>query len=253
MTEWVAPLLVLIAGFIAGIINTIAGSGSLITLPLLIFIGLPANVANGTNRVAILFQTAVGVWRFHQAGKVPFSHAKQILIPSVVGALLGAYLAVDLDEQAMRLVIAVIMVVMFVIILLRPKRWLQGAEDHHHSNMTLVESLVHFAIGFYGGFIQAGVGIFLLMGLVMASGYDLVRANALKLLIVLVFTGFALAVFAYNGMVNWYWGLVLAVGNVAGALVGTKLALRGGADFLRKVLLAIIALSALKMFYDVLA
>lgn len=251
MSDILITILVLVAGFVAGVINTMAGSGSLITLPLLIFIGLPANIANATNRVAILFQTAVGTWRFHSAGKIQFSQARMLLLPSILGALLGAYLAVDLNERAMRIIIAVLMMVMFCVILIRPKRWLTGATDHHHTKLTLTEGLVHFAIGFYGGFIQAGVGIFLLAGLVLASGYDLLRANALKLFIVLVYTAFALAVFAFYGMVDWYWGLLLAVGNVAGALVGAKLALKGGSEFLRKILLAIIAISALKMLYDV--
>lgn len=253
MSEPLMMALVLVAGFVAGVINTMAGSGSLITLPLLIFLGLPAGVANGTNRVAILFQTAVGVWKFHGAGQIELKSARWLLLPSVVGALLGAYLAVDLNERAMRMIIAGLMLVMFCVIAIRPKRWLQGARDHHHQGLTAVEVIVHFAIGFYGGFIQAGVGIFLLAGLVLASGYDLLRANALKLLIVLVFTAFALAVFAWHDMVDWYWGLILAAGNMAGALLGAKLALRGGAELLRKMLLTIIAISAAKMIYDLFA
>jgi uncharacterized membrane protein YfcA len=106
--------------------------------------------------------------------------------------------------------------------------------------------IVFFAIGVYGGFIQAGVGIFLLAGLVLSAGYDLVRANAVKLLIVLIYTAFALAVFVLNDQVNWIVGLVLAIGNMLGALVASRMAVKRGAGFVRVLLMAVIIISALE-------
>lgn len=242
--DWYIYPLVIAAGFACGFINTLAGSGSLITLPLLIFLGLPANVANGTNRVAILLQTAVGTWSFHQQGVLHLKRGLILAIPAIVGAVLGAQVAVNLDERMLRHAIGVLMLVMFVILLVRPKRWLQGHQELTAKPVSVVQLLVFFAIGFYGGFIQAGVGLFLLAGLVLGAGFDLVKANAVKVLINLVFTVFALGVFLLNDQVDWFVGLILAAGNMLGAWVAARMAVQRGAAFVRWLLIAVVLLSA---------
>ncbi len=241
--EWYLYIAVIAAGFLAGFINTLAGSGSLITLPLLIFVGLPANVANGTNRVAILLQNVVGVSSFRQQGVLSFRRGLLLAIPAALGAIVGAQIAVNLDEEMMRRVIGGLMLVMLVIVLVRPKRWLEGRPEAESEKSTWPQAFVFFAIGAYGGFIQAGVGIFLLAGLVLSAGYDLVRANAVKLLIVLCFTVFALGVFVINNQVNWLVGLVLAVGNMTGAWVASRIAVKRGARFVRWLLIAVLIVS----------
>ncbi len=243
---WYMYVAVIGAGFLAGFINTFAGSGSLITLPLLIFLGLPATVANGTNRVAILLQNVVGVSSFGQQKVLDLRGGLILAIPAVLGSLVGAQIAVDLDEMMMRRAIGVLMVVMFVVILIRPKRWLQGRATLPSGRMPVVRIVVFFLIGIYGGFIQAGVGIFLLAGLVLSAGYDVVRANAVKLLIVLAFTPFALAIFLFNDQVNWTVGLVLAIGNMLGAFVATRMAVRRGAGFVRVLLIVVVIVSAVE-------
>ncbi|MDX9857839.1 MAG: sulfite exporter TauE/SafE family protein [candidate division Zixibacteria bacterium] len=242
--DWYIYPLVIAAGFACGFINTLAGSGSLITLPLLIFLGLPANVANGTNRVAILLQTAVGTWSFHQQGVLHLKRGLILALPAIVGAVLGAQVAVNLDERMLRHAIGVLMLVMFVILLVRPKRWLQGHQGLTDKPVSVVQLLVFFAIGFYGGFIQAGVGLFLLAGLVLGAGFDLVKANAVKVLINLVFTVFALGVFLLNDQVDWFVGLILAAGNMLGAWVAARMAVQRGAAFVRWLLIAVVLLSA---------
>jgi uncharacterized membrane protein YfcA len=236
--------LVILAGFIAGFINTLAGSGSLVTLPLLIFIGLPANVANGTNRIAILLQNVVGVSSFRRKDALDVRGAIWLGIPAAVGALVGAQIAVNLDEMLMKRTIGVIMIVFLFIILLRPKRWLQGTLIKLEGRPTALQFIIFFFIGIYGGFIQAGVGIFLLAGLVLAVGYDLVRANAVKVGIVLVFTIFALAVFIKNGQVNFLIGFILAIGNMLGAWIGARVAVEKGAEWVRRLLILVIIVSA---------
>lgn len=236
-------------GFAAGFINTLAGSGSLITLPVLILLGLPANVANGTNRVGIVVQNIVAVATFRRHGALELGGSLKLAIPSVLGAVVGAAIAVDLDEELLNRVIGVLMVVMIGIILLRPRRWLEAhatgdAAPYH------VQAPVFFVIGAYGGFIQAGVGIFLLAGLVLAGGYNLVGANAVKNLIVLTFTIAALAVFVVNDQVRWGLGLLLAAGNAAGAWVAARMAVARGAAFVRGALVVILALSALALLGD---
>ena len=241
--EWYLYPLVIAAGFLAGFINTFAGSGSLITLPMLIFLGLPANIANGTNRIAIIMQNAVAVGSFGQQKILDTKRGLILAIPAVLGALVGAQIAVNLDEQAMRRVIGALMLVMLVIVLARPKRWLEGRPERLADRPGWMQMLIFFAIGVHGGFIQAGVGIFLLAGLVLCAGYELVRANAVKLLIVLCFTPIALGIFIYHGQVQWYAGLIMGLGNMAGAWVASRMAVKRGAVFARWVLVAVLLIA----------
>ncbi len=232
------------AGFIAGFINTLAGSGSLVTLPLLIFIGLPATVANGTNRVGILLQNVVSSSSFSRSGVLDLRGTIILGIPAILGSILGAQIAVNLDEVLMRRAIGVVMVLMLFVILLRPKRWLKGELEALEGRPSLLHLVVFFGIGMYGGFIQAGVGIFLLAGLVLGVGYDLVRANAVKNGIVLLFTVSAILVFIRNDQVNWVVGLVLAIGNMLGAWVAARVAVDRGAVWVRRLLIAVVIVSA---------
>jgi len=182
--EWYLYPAIIAAGFGCGFINTLAGSGSLISLPVLIFLGIPANVANGTNRIGILVQNFVSVRSFHNRGLLDLRGGLMLVAPAIVGGIIGAQIAVNLDEQMLRRVIGALMAVMLVVIIARPKRWLEGELEKIEGRPTIFQIVLFFFIGMYGGFIQAGVGVFLLAGLVLAIGYDLVRANAVKLLII---------------------------------------------------------------------
>ena len=244
--DWYLYPVIIGAGFIAGFINTLAGSGSLITLPLLTFIGLPINVANGTNRIAILLQTLVATGSFKKQKILNIRHGLILAVPAVIGAVVGAQIAVSLDEQMMRRTIGILMVIMLILIIAKPKRWLEGKKEVIEQKPSWLQLLIFFAIGVYGGFIQAGVGILLLMGLVLGAGYDLVRANAVKVLIAFCFTVFALAVFLIHNQVRWGVGLILAVGNMAGAWVAARMAVKRGAKFVRWLLIAVIIIAASK-------
>lgn len=231
-----------ITGFAAGFINTLAGSGSLITLPILILLGLPANVANGTNRVGVLMQSVVAVATFRRGRALDATGAWLLVAPAVLGSVLGAQLAVDLDEILLRRIIGALMIALLVVMFVRPERWLAVAGPRRAR--PWLEVPLFFAIGVYGGFIQAGVGIFLIAGLVLGAGFNLVGANAVKNAIVLAFTAAALVVFVANGQVHWLLGLLLAAGQGAGAWVGARLAVRRGARFVRWVVVVIVVLSA---------
>jgi uncharacterized membrane protein YfcA len=242
--EWYFYPAVVAAGFLAGFINTLAGSGSLITLPLLMFLGLPANVANGTNRVAILLQNVVGVSSFKRQKVLDLRGGLFLAIPAVIGAVVGAQIAVNLNEEIMRKTIGALMVVFLFLLLVRPKRWLEGRAGTVGRRPGLLRLIIFFAIGVYGGFIQAGVGIFLLAGLVLGAGYDLVRANAVKVLIVFCFTPLALVIFLLEGQVQWAVGLTLALGNMSGAWVAARMAVKRGANFVRWLLIGVVVVSA---------
>ena len=242
--EWYKYLLLIAGGSIAGFINTLAGSGSLVSLPILISLGLPATIANGTNRVAILLQNVVGVSSFKKKDVLDIKGVLYLGIPATLGSIIGANIAVNLNEELMRRVIGVVMVAMLAVIIIKPKRWLSGVLDTIGSKLKWWQVILFFFIGIYGGFIQAGVGIFLLSGLVLGIGYNVVRANAVKVGIVLFYTIFSLGVFIYNGQVNFLFGLILAIGNMLGAWLGTQVAVEKGAIWIRRLLIVIVIISA---------
>ncbi len=245
--EWYMYPVVIVAGFIAGFVNTLAGSGSLVTLPALMFMGLPANVANGTNRIGVFLQCVVAVGSFKQQKVLNLRNGLILSAPAVLGSILGAQIAVNLNEQVMRRTIGALMVAMLIVILAEPKRWLEGRPEAAQQRPDWKQLLIFFGIGIYGGFIQAGVGIFILAGLVLGAGYDLVRANAVKMLIVLCYIPFTLAVFLFNDQVRWGAGFILAIGSMAGAWVASRMAVKRGAKFVRWLLIAVVIVSAINL------
>lgn len=248
----VGEFLLLVAGGIAtGIINTLAGSGSLITLPIFVFLcGLPAPVANGTNRIGVVIQTIIGAHGFRKSGITAFEGTAWLIAPSIVGAIAGAEIAVQLNEKWMNNTLGALMVFMFLVLILKPERWIRetAVDTRRHKHPLTV--LVFFLIGVYGGFIQAGVGIFLLAGLVWISGYSLRAANGIKLLIVFAFTVPALLVFFGNQQVHLGYGLLMAVFQGLGAWIGVRFAARvpNANVWIYRLLIAIVVLSAIKFF-----
>ncbi|UBM58141.1 sulfite exporter TauE/SafE family protein [Marinilongibacter aquaticus] len=244
-------LLFALAGVFTGIINTLAGSGSLITLPIFIFIcGLPASVANATNRVGVLLQSTVATNRFAKTMPGVFKGVEWLAIPAILGALLGSWIAVDLDEKWMNYSIGTLMIIMLVILLFKPQRWLKP-ESGDAVKMKSWKSLsVFFLIGVYGGFLQAGVGVFLLAAMVLVSGFNLKRANGVKLLMVFIFTIPSLLVFIYYGKVVWLYGLLMGTFQSVGAWLGVKFIAKipNAEVWIYRVLIVVVAVSAAKFF-----
>jgi len=246
--EWYFVIAVVGVGFAAGFINTVAGGGSVLALPMLMFLGLPANVANGTNRVAILLQSMVGVGLFQQKKIFSLKTDYKLALPAMAGSLAGALLAVEIHTALLEKIIGGVMVLMLLTVLVNPEAWIKGRVGAVAAKPTVTQYLIFFFIGFYGGFIQVGVGFFLLAGLVLGCGYDLVKANGIKLFIVLLYTVVALAIFFAGRQVDVVAGLTLAVGNMAGAWAGARFTIRGGAKYVRYVLILALLLMILKLF-----
>lgn len=246
--EWYMILALIGTGLAAGFINTTAGGGSMLTLPLLMFLGLPANVANGTNRIAILLQNLIGVNTFRQKKVLDIKADYKLAVPAVAGSVIGALFAVEIDPLLLKKIIAGLMVAMFFIVVLKPEIWVKEHVGAAAAKPTALQYIIFFFIGFYGGFIQIGVGFFLLAGLVLGSGFDLVKANAVKVLIILLYTIFSLAVYFLNKQVDIFAGLILAAGNMGGAWLGANFAVKGGAKYVRYVLIAALVIVILNLF-----
>jgi uncharacterized protein len=247
--EWYKYILIIGAGLVAGFINTLAGSGSLLTLPLLMFIGLPPHVANGTNRIAILLQSLVGTLGLRKEAALDRKTGFALGVPSVIGSVAGALLALALNAKAMERVVGILLMIMFFVVLFRPEIGLKDRKEHTVQVSSVFNFVVFFFIGVYGGFVQAGVGFFLLGGLVLGAGMNLVKANAIKNFLVFLYTPFALAVYIIGNQVDYKAGLILSLGSVTGAWLGTKSAVSWGPVFVRYVLLVAVLISAIQLMF----
>jgi hypothetical protein len=212
------------------------------------FLGLPANIANGTNRIAILGQTLTGVASFKQQKVLDFRKGIILGIPAIIGSLVGAWIAVDINEKVFEIAVAVIMIFMLFFILYKPDKLLYGRKELIEKKTGFTQILIFFLIGVYGGFIHVGVGYFLLAGIVIGAGYDLVKANAIKVLIVLLYTPFTLIIFILDNQINWKYGLVLTIGTFIGAFVASRLAVSKGVNFVRWVIVIVILLTSAHLF-----
>jgi uncharacterized protein len=245
--EWYIYVALILAGVIAGFINTLAGSGSLLTLPLLMFLGLPATVANATNRIGVLLQSAVGSASFRHQKVFSVRESLWFVIPSVIGSIVGALIAAGFNEQIMRTLIGILLFFMFFLILLKPERWINGRDVDLRKRPKFLVFIIFFLIGVYGGFIQAGVGFFLLAGLVYGAGTNLVKSNALKVFITLSFTIFAVVIFMITGQIDYEIGIILGAGQMVGAYIGSRVAVSWGPKFIRIVLLVVVLISSLEL------
>jgi len=249
---WSEIIILIVAGFFLGFINTLAGGGSIVSLSVLMMLGLPAPLANGTNRITIAIQTLTSAASFKQQKVLPLRKALYLSIPAVFGSLIGSWIAVDINEDVFEKAIGVIMLFMLVFILYKPQKFIYGRTEIVEKPLNWKIYIVFFFIGIYGGFIHMGIGYFLLMGIVLGAGFDLVKANAIKVLIILIYTPFTLAIFLWNGLVDWKYGLILSIGGVVGAFIASRMAVKRGVVFVKWVIVAVILFTAGDMFglYD---
>ena len=239
-------LSLLAVSFAASALNVVAGGGSFLTLPLLLYLGLPAPAANATNRVGVVVQSLTAVWGFHRHRVLDWPWALGVGLPTALGSALGAWIALGVDDRAFRQILAVVVVLLSLWTLVDA-----GGRLHAATFLAARPWLVKlgfFVVGVYGGFIQAGIG-FLVLALTTLAGFDLVRGNAIKVLAITLQTFAALAVFLGAGQVRWAEGLLLAVGAVLGSLVGVRLAVLKGHRWLRVVVTVSMVAFALRLLF----
>ena len=240
---------ILAAGVGAGFINTMAGGGSLLTLPALMLLGLPANLANGTNRLSVVVQSASGVAAFHREGKLDTKAVLPIAAPTVLGAIVGAFAATLVPPEVLEPALLSTLVAMALLMLVKPTLVVppEGGEvrspwGHPGAWLGL------FGAGLYGGFVQAGVGFVLLAVLGGLLHYDAVRGNALKLVCTLLFGLAALSIFIAADQIVWIPAIVLAVGTVIGSQLGVRFAIKAKPVVLRAIIFVAVVASCIAAF-----
>ncbi len=235
-----------VAGVVSGFINTMAGGGSLLTLPALMLLGLPPDVANGTNRLSVLAQSVSGVWLFNRKGKLDKSAIGPVLAPTVLGSLVGALAASAAPAWVLKPVMLSIMVgIALLIAVSSPRKQDDGGKPKRFGLGTW---LGMFGAGLYGGFIQAGVGFVLLAVLTTGLSFDLVRANALKLVCTMVFGVVALVIFSVAGQVRWAPAAALAVASVLGSQLGVRFALKVNPKVIRWLIVTCVTVSSIVLW-----
>jgi uncharacterized membrane protein YfcA len=249
MEAWYHYVLLVGVGFIVGFINTVAGGGSLISLPVLIFLGLPPSVANGTNRVAVVIQNALGTAGFKSKGITTFPFNIYLGISAIFGSVLGAYIAVDLEGETFNRILAIIMIVVVLLILFKPKMKLEQMQERMTGKHLWIGVVGFFFFGIYGGFINAGLGIIIILFLHYVNRMTLIRANATKVVVVFIYTLAALGVFVLNDKVNWEIGLILAIGNGTGAWVASRVSVDKGDGFIKTFMVIVVAILAVRLWF----
>jgi len=233
-------------GLVAGILNVMAGGGSLLTMPAMIFFGFDPALANGTNRVALVAQNVTAVGTFAKLGVGDRRLSLSMAACTIPGAVAGAWAAVVIDPLWFKRALAVVMVGVLVVTLRKPKR-AAGMDGHASRAGRVWAHLGMLAVGAYGGFIQAGVG-FIIMALLRATlRLDLVRINAHKVFVVGVYMLPSLLVFALQGQVDWLAGGVLAVGTTIGAIIATRLQVKKGEGIVRVVFAVAVVAMAVRL------
>jgi uncharacterized membrane protein YfcA len=232
-------------GIAAGFINTVAGGGSVITIPILVE-AVGANVANGSLRIGLLMQNLMGVAGYQRGRAVPWGLVARLAPATIVGALGGAWVASQVSAGVLRRVFAIAVVLVAASVVLAPGGWEPAERPRLREPLR---SLVFAAIGFYGGFVQAGVGFLFLAGLVPGVGLGLVKGNAAKVALILGYMPFALLLFATADQVDWAAGLAVGVGSMIGAFTASHLAITKGAAWIRWVLVAAAVAAAVRMLF----
>jgi len=249
MEEYIQAVILIVVGFFAGVINTLAGGGSLFTLPVLIFLGLPPNIANGTNRIAIVIQSLSGALGYKSKGISNFPFNIYLGISASIGAVIGAQIAIDLDGRLFNRILAIILIVVGGLILMNAKNLTHKLPERLTGKYLLFGIIGFFFIGFYGGFINAGIGIVIMLFLNRINRLSLVKTNASKTAIVFIYSSLALAVFAFNDAINWKLGLLMALGTSVGAWWASRWSVKKGDQVIRWAMLITIGIMAVKLWF----
>lgn len=243
------PLIVAV-GLLSGFINTLAGGGSLITLPLLIFMGLPGSEANATNRIAVFSQASFATAGFRSKGvKLPVPYIYYLAASAIIGGYIGAKLAVDISDQLFNRFLAVIMIVIVVMTVRdRGRRQIANGENMTPKSM-IIGTIAFLFIGIYGGFLQAGMGFVIIALFTGLNKFNLVKTNFIKVLLTLLMSAVSLIVFIIDDEVRWQYGIMLAVGYGIGGWYASRWSVDRGEKWIKRVLVVAVLVLAIKLWF----
>ena len=248
MDTWYEYLLVVIVGFGAAFLNTVGGGGSLFSVPILTFMGIPITVANATSRVALLFQNVFAVGGFRSKGlELPWPYSLYLGLASLGGGLIGSLVASKMPDAVFTKIFVVVMFLAIILILYDPFK--SKGEEKLDPRSQVTGSICFFFIGIYGGFIQAGIGFLVIAVLSVVNNLSLVRSNYVKVFAAIVYTGVSVIVFALEGKIIWKTGLVLAIGHALGGWIASRWSVSAGEVWIKRVMIISIIGMAIKLWF----
>lgn len=246
---WIHILILICSGLFVGFINTLAGGGTIISLSVFMFFGLPPIVANGTNRIAVLLQNITAVANFSRKKMIDWNKALRLSLPIMTGAVAGTFLTNLISNVFFNYFFGFVIIIFGITLLLEPKKWLTEKETLNHKPLRWWHYLLFFLIGIYGGFIHVGIGYIILGTLVLGTGYELVKANAIKNFLILSYIPVSLLIFAFQGNVNWTYGLIHGIGNIIGAQIAASITVKKNSGmFIRNIMIVLIVIVILQLF-----
>jgi hypothetical protein len=241
---------IILIGFVAGFINTVAGGGSLISLPILIFMGLPGSVANATSRVAIMAQNVFAVGGFYSKGiSLPLPYSLILAAGSLIGGLIGATLAVDIPDALFNRILAVIMVLVVISMVVKKPSVTSDGAERLSAKYQVLGFISFLLLGIYGGFIQAGIGFLVIAALSHINHMNLVKINYIKVFAAVVYTGVSLVIFTLENKIVWSTGLILAIGQGFGGWYASRWSVEKGDLWIKRVMILAVIGLALKLWF----
>ncbi|MFQ6081264.1 MAG: sulfite exporter TauE/SafE family protein [Candidatus Bathyarchaeia archaeon] len=250
--ELVTVIILFIGGLFSGIINTIVGGGSLISVPLLITSGLPAHLAIGTNRFAMVFNTGVGAIDYHRKVKYKIKLALFLAVFASIGSYLGANIVLQIDEKFLKYIIGILMLTMGGIIVYKKKLGL----EERKTNLTrrnyiflILTAVLSFLIGIYGGFFGAGISTMFTFMFASFFGMSFIKSAGITRFIVSILSIIAVLIFLINMKIDFLFGIILAISFIAGAKIGVKLALKAGNIWIRRLFIFLVVISSIRLLF----
>lgn len=240
--------LIIITGFGAAFLNTVGGGGSLFSVPILTFLGLPITNANATSRVALLFQNIFAVGGFRSKGiELPWPYSLYLGISSLFGGIIGAMLASTIKDEVFNKIFVGVMILSVFLILYDPIKS-KGVEKLS-TKSQVIGTILFFFIGIYGGFVQAGIGFLVIAVLSIVNNLSLVKSNYVKVFAAIVYTGVSVIVFAMEGKIIWLTGFILAIGHALGGWYASRWSVDKGEVWIKRVMIVSILAMAVKLWF----
>jgi uncharacterized protein len=247
--SWYEYPLIILVGFIAAFLNTVGGGGSLFSVPILTFIGLPITMANATSRVAILFQNIFAVGGFRSKGvELPWPYAIYLGLASLGGGVLGSFLASTMSDAVFKKIFVVVMIFSVGLVLFDPFK--SKGDEKLSGKHQLIGSFLFLFIGVYGGFVQAGIGFLVIAVLSMVNNLSLVKSNYVKVFAAIVYTGVSVIVFAWQDKIDWFTGLILAIGHALGGWYASRWSVKAGEVWIKRVMVVSVIAMAIALWYS---
>lgn len=247
--EWYEYILIIVTGFAAAFLNTVGGGGSLFTVPILTFLGLPITMANATSRVAILAQNIFAVGGFaSKKVELPLGYSLWLGLTSLIGGYIGSTLASSIDDQLFSKLFVGVMLFSIALVIFDPFRS-KKTEEKMTPGRQVIGAILFFFIGIYGGFVQAGIGFLVIGALSLVNNFNLVKINYVKVFVAIVYTAVSVVVFAMEGKIVWATGLILAIGHGLGGWYASRWSVKAGEVWIKRVMIVSVVAMAIKLWF----